>query len=218
MRRTPTRATAPPPTQTPLPAPPTATPAPTATTAAQAYTVRVGDTLAAIAIRSGVTIESILTTNNLTLAQGRQLRPGQQLLIPARAQQQSLLQLPTATPAASATTMRLAAPTLRAPENNATLSCASNATLAWEPAPEIRVDDLYVVHLGYVGADEEVVWVAQPQRAANVIAWEVDAALCDLPPDTASGEWQWWVEVVAGTGDAQQPVSPPSAIRSFVWR
>lgn len=208
-------------TAAPTPAPtalPAATPEPTATTAAQTYTVRVGDTLAAIAIRNGVTIESILTTNNLTLAQGRQLRPGQQLSIPARAQEQSLLQLPTATPDASGTTTRLAAPVLFSPENNAVLSCASNATLAWEPAPEIRVDDLYVVHLGYVDADDAVVWVAQPQRAANVIAWEVDAALCDLPPDTASGEWQWWVEVVAETGGAQQPVSPPSEIRSFVWR
>jgi len=226
----------PPATSTPLPtATPasTATPTTTATTAAvlraptaastptvalQTYTVRAGDTLAAIAIRNGVTIDSILTANNLTLAQGRQLRAGQQLLIPQRAAPDAALQLPTATPVAVNGSLRLAAPTLREPADGATLPCASNATLSWEPAPGILPDDMYVVHLGYVDADDAVVWVAQPQRAATVSAWEVDAALCELPPATASGAWQWWVEVVAGTGAAQAPVSPPSEIRSFVWR
>lgn len=183
--------------------------------AVQIYTVRAGDTLAAIAIRNSVTIDSILAANNLTLAEGRQLRAGQQLTLPVRAALPGSL-LPTATPVASDATVRLAAPRLRDPAAGATLSCENNITLAWEPAPEIRVDDLYVVHLGYVDVDGAVVWVAQPQRAANVIAWEVDAALCDLPPATASGEWRWWVEVVADA--AAQPVSPPSETRSFVWR
>lgn len=234
---TPTETPSPSPTATP---PATATPLPTATPANTAtptttatsapvqstpiaagtltYTVRAGDTLAAIAIRNGVTIDSILTVNNLTLAQGRQLSAGQQLLIPQRAAPDAALQLPTATPLAASGALRLAAPILREPVDGATLPCASNATLSWEPAPGILPDDMYVVHLGYVDADDAVVWVAQPQRASTVSAWEVDAALCALPPATASGAWQWWVEVVAGTGAAQEPVSPPSEIRSFVWR
>ncbi len=76
------------PTATPTPEP-TATPAPTATptpepTAAgpRRYTVQSGDTLRAIAERFGVTIEAILQANNLTPAQGDNLRVGQELTIP----------------------------------------------------------------------------------------------------------------------------------------
>lgn len=204
------------PTPSTAPALPTSTPTETATTEALVYTVLPGDTLSGIAIRNGVTTEAILTANNLTLAEGRLLRPGQRLVIPSRVKQNDLLQLATATPVVDTATTRLAAPILRSPANAANLPCDSNATLTWDPVPEIRVDDLYVVHLGYVDAGDAAVWVAQPQRAANVIAWEVDSALCDLPPAAASGEWQWWVEVVAATG--QQPVSPPSETRSFIWR
>lgn len=204
------------PTPSTAPALPTSTPTETATPEALVYTVLPGDTLSGIAIRNGVTTEAILTANNLTIAEGRLLRPGQRLVIPSRIKQNDLLQLATATPVVDTATTRLTAPILRSPANAVNLSCNSNATLTWDPVPEIRVDDLYVVHLGYVDAGGAVVWVAQPQRAANVIAWEVDSALCDLPPAAASGAWQWWVEVVAATG--QQPVSPPSETRSFIWR
>ncbi|WP_298818857.1 LysM peptidoglycan-binding domain-containing protein [Chloroflexus sp.] len=66
---------------------PTATPEPTVTpepTAAgpRRYTVQAGDTLRAIADRFGVTIEAILQANNLTPAQGDNLRVGQELVIP----------------------------------------------------------------------------------------------------------------------------------------
>ncbi len=85
---TPEPTATPAPTATPTPEP-TATPAPTATptpepTAAgpRRYTVQSGDTLRAIAERFGVTIEAILQANNLTPAQGDNLRVGQELTIP----------------------------------------------------------------------------------------------------------------------------------------
>ncbi len=46
------------------------------------YVVRGGDTLSAIAVRFNVTVQAIVTANNLPNA--RLIRPGQQLLIPAR--------------------------------------------------------------------------------------------------------------------------------------
>ncbi|MEF3274759.1 MAG: LysM peptidoglycan-binding domain-containing protein [Chloroflexus sp.] len=70
------------PTATPKPTPePTATLAPTVA-GPRRYTVQAGDTLRAIAERFGVTIEAILQANNLTPAQGDNLRVGQELVIP----------------------------------------------------------------------------------------------------------------------------------------
>jgi LysM repeat protein len=184
---------------------------------AQVYTVQSGDTLSGIAIRNGVTTEAILTLNNLTLAQGRQLRPGQQLLIPVRAAPAGALQLPTATAAPEPGTVLLAAPILLAPASGAVLPCTDKASFTWASVPDMQDDDLYELHLGYVDADDAVVWVAQPQRAAGAPAWTADSALCELAAST-SGEWRWWVEVTAGTGADRQPVSQPSEIRSFVWR
>ncbi len=70
------------PTATPEPTPePTATLAPTVASPRR-YTVQAGDTLRAIAERFGVTIEAILQANNLTPAQGDNLRVGQELVIP----------------------------------------------------------------------------------------------------------------------------------------
>ncbi len=85
---TPEPTATPAPTATPTPEP-TATPAPTATPTPEPtvagprrYTVQSGDTLRAIAERFGVTIEAILQANNLTPAQGDNLRVGQELTIP----------------------------------------------------------------------------------------------------------------------------------------
>lgn len=79
---TPTLEPTPEPTPTLEPTPePTPTPEPPAA-GPRRYTVQAGDTLRAIAERFGVTIEAILQANNLTPAQGDNLRVGQELVIP----------------------------------------------------------------------------------------------------------------------------------------
>ncbi len=80
--QTPTLTATPEPTPTLEPTPePTPTPEPPAA-GLRRYTVQAGDTLRAIAERFGVTIEAILQANNLTPAQGDNLRVGQELVIP----------------------------------------------------------------------------------------------------------------------------------------
>ncbi|MFN3372976.1 MAG: LysM peptidoglycan-binding domain-containing protein, partial [Chloroflexus sp.] len=82
----PTPTPEPPPTPEPTPTlEPTPEPTPTPELPAagpRRYTVQAGDTLRAIAERFGVTIEAILQANNLTPAQGDNLRVGQELVIP----------------------------------------------------------------------------------------------------------------------------------------
>ncbi|MEJ5249006.1 MAG: LysM peptidoglycan-binding domain-containing protein [Caldilinea sp.] len=196
------------------------------------YTVQPGDTLMAIGMRFGVNLQRILDANNLTLAQARTLRPGQQLIIPGDAPSASptptstptLAVAPSPTPAPAASAFRLDAPTLRAPENQVSVKCGASEQLVWNPVPSIQSADLYVVHLGYVngrnaGGAEQIVWVIQQQRPSNVTLWRLDDTLCGLAPLEFGRQWRWYVQVVArGADGALTPVSPPSEMWGFTWQ
>lgn len=206
---------------------PTATPTPSQ--GGFTYIVQPGDTLMAIGLRFGVPMQRILDANNLTLAQARILRPGQQLIIPADAAQAS----PTPgaasgaaspTPGAPAVAFRLDAPTLRSPENQVSVKCGVGEQLAWNPVASILPTDLYLVHLGYVNGrtadgSEQIVWVIQQQRPANVTLWQLDDTLCGLAPLELGRQWRWFVEVVEKAPDGTlRSVSPPSEMWGFTWQ
>lgn len=206
------------------------TPAPTQ--GSFTYTVRSGDTLMAIGLRLGVNIQWILDANDMTLAQARTLRPGQELIIPnaapatATPPPTATATLPAATPTPTATTaaVRLDKPVLRSPENGVSVRCGAGEQLTWIPVPSIQPSDLYVAHLGYVngrGADgaEQVVWVIAQQRPSNVTLWQLDDSLCGLAPLEFGRQWRWYVNVVERAADGTlTPVSPSSDIWAFTWQ
>lgn len=209
-----------------------ATPTPTPIQGNFTYTVQPGDTLMAIGMRFGVNLQRILDANNLTLAQARTLRPGQQLIIPGDAPSVSPTPTPTPTlavapspaPASAVSAFRLDAPTLRAPENRVSVKCGVGEQLVWNPVASIQSTDLYLVHLGYVNGrsadgQEPIVWVIQQQRPANVTLWQLDDTLCGLAPLEFGRQWRWYVEVVERSVDgALRPVSPPSEVWGFTWQ
>ena len=217
---------------------PTATPAPAPAT----YTVRPGDTLLAIALRSGVTVEDLLAANDMTINDARTLQPGDELLMPgaeAPAANSDATATPTATGAATSTatpasapspnatptpenSVRVDAPRLRSPENGTAVSCGGQATLTWLPVPSVRPTDLYVVNLGYVnsiaGGKEEIIWVIGQQRPISATSWQLDNDLCGLAPNTTGKQWRWFVDVVETTTEGLRPVSPASPVWGFTWQ
>ncbi|MCS6828674.1 MAG: LysM peptidoglycan-binding domain-containing protein [Caldilinea sp.] len=204
------------------------TPTPTPLQGNFTYTVQPGDTLMAIGMRFGVNLQRILEANNLTLAQARTLRPGQQLIIPGDVTPSSptptVAVTPSPTPTSAASAFRLDAPVLRTPENQVSVKCGVGEQLVWNPVAAIQPTDLYLVHLGYVnGRDaagvEQIVWVIQQQRPANVTLWRLDDTLCGLAPLEFGRQWRWYVQVVVrGADGALTPVSPPSEIWGFTWQ
>jgi LysM repeat protein len=77
------------------------------------YTVEAGDTVYAIALKFGITVEELASANNMTVEQIAELSAGQKLIIPQRAPEQQPVATatpdasgppPTATPAASGKT------------------------------------------------------------------------------------------------------------------
>jgi LysM repeat protein len=218
---------------------PTATPtqAPTATPTPVTYTVQPGDTFLVIANRLGVTAEALRAANQMTPDDARLLRPGQVLVVPsgdtpvapasatvapaAPAAAPTATSAPTATPIPSPTpvAMRLAAPQLRSPENDATIGCSSVDSLTWLGVDFIQPGDQYIMHLGFVNGrddagNESITWVLNQPRPSNRTAWEMDNDLCALAPQEFGREWRWYVEVVDEQGEA---VSPASATWRFSW-
>jgi LysM repeat protein len=218
---------------------PTETDEAAAPVSVEKYIVSAGDTMITIALRNRVTMEELLTANGMTIADARLLRPGQEILIPVPGG--SLPEpTPTATPAATATpvatstpataatsapaTVRVDAPQLRSPENATSVSCSAPDALVWEPVSALRATDLYLLHLGYVkgkttAGGEEIVWVLEQQRPANVTSWGMDTGLCGLAPLDQGRQWRWYVEVAEkGADGTLAPVSPPSQMWGFTWQ
>ena len=71
-----------PPTPPSPPPPQRPTPPPTGSPSVVSYTVLGGDTLSAIALKFGVTVDAIVKANNIS--DPRRIRPGQVLVIPAK--------------------------------------------------------------------------------------------------------------------------------------
>jgi LysM repeat protein len=205
---------------------PTATPAPAPAT----YTVRPGDTMLAIALRSDVTVEDLLAANGMTINDARTLQPGDELVIPGTEGAATATPAATATGAASSATtpapensVRVDAPRLRSPENGTAVSCSGQSALTWLQVPSVRPTDLYMVHLGYVnsiGSDgnEEIIWVISQQRPVSATEWQLDTDLCGLAPNTAGKQWRWFVDVVETTTEGLRSVSPASPVWGFTWQ
>jgi len=94
--------------------------------------------------------------------------------------------------------------------------------LIWLPVAFIRDSDQYLLHLGFLNGynadgSEQVTWILEQWRPANVTLWDLDEGLCGLAPQAFGRQWRWYVEVVEAAGSGWQPVSPPSVIGGFSW-
>ena len=94
--------------------------------------------------------------------------------------------------------------------------------MTWLPVAYIRESDQYLLHLGFLSGyngdgSEQVTWILEQWRPANVTQWDLDKGLCGLAPQAFGRQWRWKVEVVEASGNDWQPVSPPSAIWGFSW-
>jgi LysM repeat protein len=191
------------------------TPAPTPTATPVVYQVRTGDTLVSIASRYDVDVDELMEANEIGAQDVYALQPGQMLYIPVA------VELPA--PAANPGTMRLEAPVLLVPTNEATVGCETGGKLIWQQVQFVKDSDKYVLHLGFVvgqssDGPEEVVWILAQSGPVTQTEWELDTTLCDLAPAESDHQWRWWVEVVEEVDERTMPVSPPSVTRSFVWK
>lgn len=210
--------------------------------AADTYTVRAGDTLLAIALRLNLSVEDLLAANNMTINDARGLRPGDVLELPGTESVPTPAPTPLATPTAvvaptaaattqltltpaltQTSTVRFEAPRLRSPQDGAKLNCTAQSTLSWVAVPNLRLADLYLVHLGYVNdissdGQEEIIWVMTQQRPANTTSWSLDNDLCGLAPSSQGKQWRWYVEVAEKGTDGLQPLSPASTVWGFAWQ
>jgi LysM repeat protein len=221
--------------------------APSAPTPAGAiYTVRSGDTIVGIAARTGIAVEAILAANKMTAADAPTIQPGDTLVLPAPGA--TIVPLtPTSTPTSSPTPvdgptptltptvtripptptatpvlLRLPAPTLRSPENGASVSCAVADKLVWSPVDFVLNTDKYRLHLGYVSGKDAagngtVTWVIEQLQPAGLTQWNMDVSLCSLAPQELGRQWRWYVDVVEIIDGVPVPVSPPSSVWGFAW-
>lgn len=205
------------------------------------YTVREGDTLIGISVRTGVAVDVLQQANGLSDTQAASLRPGDSLVIPAptaaptatTAAETAPSPTPTAptvaavptvraTVAAAPNGMRYPAPVLRGPQDGVTVRCDAGR-LQWESVPGLQAEESFRVHLGYVsGRDTEtsvqITWLIQQDIPVNITQVGVPASFCDKSSDAMGNQWRWYLEVVAGSGSAIVPVSPTSDVWGFTWR
>jgi LysM repeat protein len=127
-----------------------------------------------------------------------------------------------ATAAPTVAGLRLNAPLLRSPADGATLGCDETVALTWERTPQVRDDDSYMLHLGFVSGrtasgQDQVTWIFAQPRPVTQTSWPLQNSLCGLAPQQYGRQGRWWVEVVAESDGEREPVSPPSEIWGFTW-
>jgi LysM repeat protein len=202
------------------------TPAPTPTATPVVYQVRTGDTLVSIASRYDVDVDELMEANEISAQDVYALQPGQMLYIPVAVELPAPEEPAVAiagNPAANPVTMRLEAPVLLVPTDEATVGCETGGKLIWQRVQFVKDSDRYVLHLGFVNGQssdgrENVVWILAQSGPVTQTEWELDTNLCDLAPAQSNHQWRWWVEVVEEVDGRTVPVSPPSVTRSFVWK
>jgi LysM repeat protein len=190
------------------------------------YVVAPGDTLGIIARRFGVTVEELARLNGIE--DTSRLQVNQRLLIPASAMAQPTpTPKPTPTPAPTPTpTTELVypAPQLLSPVDGTPFTEGDQAfiELRWQDVGPLRPGEVYVIHLGYLMAQDHVSWFYEEMVQGT--SWRVPVAFQTLAPQELGRTFRWYVQVEqihrdAGGGiSGRVPRSPSSAVWSFSWR
>ncbi len=189
------------------------------------YVVVPGDTLSAIARRFGVTVEALAQLNGIE--DTSRLRVNQQLLIPT-----SGMPLPTRTPTPTPVPTPTPTPTVAlvypapqplSPADGTPFSGGEKAfiELRWEDVGPLQPGEVYVVHLGFLVAPEQITWFYEDTVQGT--GWRVPGAFQALAPQEMGRSFRWYVQVEQIRRDAdgriieRVPRSPRSAIWGFTW-
>ena len=186
------------------------------------YTVEQGDTLIAIALKLGSTVEEIQTANDL--AGNALIQPGDQLIIPVRGAPPEALAVtpapttvPSAADAAGPQPVIYSEPRLIAPAGGATIPRTDPVPLQWASVDVLNPNEWYVLQI----------FPRSPQARTLSTAWTKQTSFrlnAELAPAEGElAEYDWLVSVVRvnPTGDGRlelEAASPPSEIRRFVWQ
>ncbi|MBX3053791.1 MAG: LysM peptidoglycan-binding domain-containing protein [Caldilineaceae bacterium] len=202
------------------PLPPTATP----TQGLRPYTVQTGDTIVSIASRNGIAASLLLAVNRMTEAQARNIRPGDELIIPPPG-----YVLPTATPRpplatftptpTPTTAIRLSAPRQIDPAQGINVQCIPNQEAKWQAVDGLLPGDEYKFSLGYVNSLPDATGKVEvlpllEQRTGQRLSMRLNPEFCSLAAQEFGRRWRWYVQIFNGG----TPVSPPSETWEFTWR
>lgn len=188
------------------------------------YSVVAGDTVATIARRFGVTVEEILRANNIT--DSTRLQINQQLIIPGAREATPPPLPPAATPTVTPTpTVALVypAPQLLSPSDNTPFSGGDQAfiELRWRDVGPLQPGEVYVVHLGYLVARDQISWFYEDTVQGT--SWRVPGVFQSYAPQETGRAFRWYVQVEQIQRDAEGRItgravrSPRSAIWGFTW-
>ncbi len=190
------------------------------------YLVAPGDTLSIIARRFGVTVEELARLNGIE--DTSRLQVNQRLLIPVSEAVQptptprpTLVPTPTPTPTAA---LVYPAPQLLSPSDGTPFLEGDQAfiELRWQDVGPLQPGEVYVIHLGYLVAQDQVSWFYEDTVQGT--SWRVPSAFQLLAPQELGRTFRWYVQVEQIYRDAsggitrRVPRSPNSAIWSFSWR
>jgi len=191
------------------------------------YIVQQGDTVTSIAILFGATIDEILQANNLS--EGDILRPGDVLLVPVSNVPSDVIDSPAQ--AANTETASTGAGGLDAqegeqiyieprpigPPDGATLSREEPVLIRWVSVDILAPNEWYVLLLNPTGGATQNVFPAWTKATSHRLNTEL------APAPGASATYAWQVSVIRVKSGADgrrelEPVSPPSAVRTFTWQ
>lgn len=188
---------------------------PTPTAGVVVYYVQSGDNLGSISKAFSTTVDAIMGVNRMA---NTTIRVGQAITIPVGAW------TPTWTPTRNiertvtpTPQFTYNAPALLSPGANVEMD--GSTIFQWTAVGVLPESASYIISLRYEDGDEMVTRAIDAGRATS---YRLDASPSGAP-DT---EYSWYVIVVRGQGcgpaspDATQPcaVSPPSPVRSFIWK
>jgi len=169
------------------------------------HTVQEGETLLGIAAEYGVALNDIYALNAGVSPQFLQV--GQVLRIELGPPTPT----PTSTPLPSATPLPYPAPVLLGPaEGEEFQGSEAHILLQWTSVGILQEGEWYQVRL-FRGEEETGTWRSKAQ------GWRLPPEMYPGPGDSPLFRWDVIVKRADGTPQGE-PVSPPSAPRSFFWR
>ncbi len=197
----------------------------TATSNSVSYTVAAGDTLATIARRFGITVDDLVRANNIQ--DTTRLQINQQLIIPSPGGVQPTATATPAPPPTVAPTPTVAqiylAPQLINPADTTPFSGGDQAfiELRWQDIGPLQADEVYVVHLGYLVAPDQISWFYEDTVQGT--SWRVPVVFQSQAPQETGRAFRWYVQVEqirrdsAGKITGRAPRSPRSPVWGFSW-
>lgn len=178
------------------------------------YTVAPGDTVVSIAARFGSSVDAILLANGLS--NDAFIRPGDVLLIPVSEVPAEVL-VTGPSEDAPANPPFYDEPRLIGPADDGVIARTEAVLLRWVGVDTLAPNEWYVLLIYPISGSARSV----PSIWTKATSFRLDGDLAPGVGEDATYVWQVSVvRVKPGSGSqyALEPASPPSALRSFIWR